>query len=65
MFEDDGKFNDWFSNKFKENAVMFAESKDDEFEEFCFNRYSQDPYDPDEAYDRMKEDEYLRKNGEL
>jgi hypothetical protein len=37
--EDDGKYNHWFNVNFKNNAILFAETKDDEFDEFCFSRY--------------------------
>lgn len=34
-------FNDWYSNKFEDNAIAYAEKMEEEFEEFCFQRFTQ------------------------
>lgn len=34
-----GDFNDWFHKEFKRNAEAFLEAKDDEFEDFCWEKY--------------------------
>ncbi len=52
MDEDD--YMNWYQNNFDENAVMFAEKNEEEFEEFCYERYIQAP-DDDDVYERMKD----------
>lgn len=36
---DDGKYNDWFNKYFDDNAVAFAEKMDDDFNDFCLQRF--------------------------
>jgi hypothetical protein len=45
---DDDKYNDWFSFNFDNNAIAYAESKEEEFEEFCLNKFQQIGVDRDE-----------------
>lgn len=44
MYDDEtGKYNDWFNDNYQDNLVAFAEKMEDEFEEFCLNRYNIEP----------------------
>ena len=36
---DDGKFQYWYHFNFDSNAQLFAESREEEFEDYCFQRY--------------------------
>jgi hypothetical protein len=62
---DDGKYNDWFGKEYDDNVIAFIEKFDDEFEEFCQNRYMNNEPDPDAQYDAWKEAQYEKNNGEL
>lgn len=61
---DKDKFNEWFQDNFDVNAVKYAESKEEEFEEYCLEKYSGEP-DADYLYemqrDREIEDNYLNR----
>jgi hypothetical protein len=53
---DDDKFIDWYQDNFNDNAVAFAERKEDEFEEYCLEVYSQLGSDnEDEIYERYRD----------
>lgn len=47
---DEDKFMDWYQYNFDSNAQLFAEKNEEEFEDWCFQRYIQagvDNYDED------------------
>lgn len=41
-------FEDYFNEQFDINAILFAESRKEQFEEFCLNRFQQRGVDRDE-----------------
>lgn len=61
---DEDKFMTWFQNNYDDNAVMFAEKNEDDFEEYCLEKYTEQP-DEDMIYemwrDRQIEDNYLNR----
>jgi hypothetical protein len=41
-------FEDYYQAKFDDNALLFAESREEEFEDFCWNKFVQLGVDRDE-----------------
>ena len=62
---DKDEFIEWQDENWKELTEMFIEQQDDEFYEFCEDRYvNLKAGEGDMAYDRMKEDKILFANGD-
>jgi hypothetical protein len=61
---DEDKFMEWFGNNYDDNAISYAESKEEDFEEYCLNKYISGR-DKDMAYDMWRdqqiEDNYLNR----
>lgn len=36
---DDDKFMTWYQNNFDDNAIAYAEKHEEDFEEYCLQRY--------------------------
>lgn len=51
---DEDKFMTWFQNNYDDNAVMFAEKNEDDFEEYCLEKYTEQP-DEDMIYEMMRD----------
>ena len=59
---DEDAFMDWFQHNFDNNAIKYAESREEDFEEFCFNKFQQIGVDDcDDAYDRWKDEQIEKK----
>jgi len=58
MDEDD--YMNWLNYREQDLREAFIEKMQEEFDEYCYERYiGEEPYDPDEEYDRQKDDQII------